>query len=190
MPLTISQYLSNFGCKIIFMYSINIIFGISKTPTHCLKEALVTWPLSGSGLFICISFMVYLTFLPFSEGLLPFNTQYLWLAPTPTHFPPTPVYCRKIELVAKIQKYENVQNKPNLASHVTSSLFNAFNKTSRRQVITWVLQYRMLVFQSFWYWWKLRLKFTNKNFLDCLRIMQFLTNNYLPPECLFINSQK
>ena len=27
------------------------IFGISKIPTHCLKEALVTWPLSASGLF-------------------------------------------------------------------------------------------------------------------------------------------
>ena len=27
------------------------IFGISKIPTQCLKEALVTWPLSASGLF-------------------------------------------------------------------------------------------------------------------------------------------
>ena len=27
------------------------IFGISKIPTHCLKGALVTWPLSASGLF-------------------------------------------------------------------------------------------------------------------------------------------
>ena len=26
------------------------IFGISKIPTHCLKEALVTWPLSACGL--------------------------------------------------------------------------------------------------------------------------------------------
>ena len=26
-------------------------FGISKIPTHCLKEALVMWPLSASGLF-------------------------------------------------------------------------------------------------------------------------------------------
>ena len=26
------------------------IFGISKIPTHCLKEALVIWPLSASGL--------------------------------------------------------------------------------------------------------------------------------------------
>ena len=27
------------------------IFGISKIPTHCLKETLVTWPLSASGLW-------------------------------------------------------------------------------------------------------------------------------------------
>ena len=32
--------LSNFGGKIIFMSS--VIFGISKIPTPCLKEALVT----------------------------------------------------------------------------------------------------------------------------------------------------
>ena len=188
MPLNISQYLSNFGCKIIFMCSVNIIFGISKTPTHCWKEALVTWPLGASSL----TCLVCLTFLPFSEGILLFNTQYLWLAPTPTPQTFHQLQCigRRIKLVAKIKKYENVQKKPSLASHVTSSLFKAFNKTSTRQVITWVLQYRMQVCQSFWYWWKFRLKFTNKNFLDCLRIMQFLTNNYLPPECLFINSQK
>ena len=38
------RFLSNFGYKIIFVC-------ISKIPTHCLKEALVTWPLSASGLF-------------------------------------------------------------------------------------------------------------------------------------------
>ena len=27
------------------------IFGISRTPTNCLREVLVTWPLSASGLF-------------------------------------------------------------------------------------------------------------------------------------------
>ena len=32
------------------MSSVN--FGISKIPTHCLKEALITWPLSTSGLLI------------------------------------------------------------------------------------------------------------------------------------------
>ena len=90
---------------------------------------------------------------------------------------------REMRLKAKIQKYENVQKKPSLASHVTSSLFKAFNKTSTRQVITKVLKYRMLVFQSFWYWRTLRLKFINKHFLDCLynKIMQFLTKNYLLP---------
>ena len=57
--------------------------------------------LNASGLFIFISFMVYLTFLPFSEGVLPFNTQYLWLDPTPTHFPPTPVYRQKNKACGK-----------------------------------------------------------------------------------------
>ena len=46
-------FLSNFGCKIIFLCSVNFcalsIFGISKIPTHCWKEALVTWLLSASG---------------------------------------------------------------------------------------------------------------------------------------------
>ena len=37
------------NCKIIFMCSVT--FGISKIPAHCLKGALVTWPLSASGLF-------------------------------------------------------------------------------------------------------------------------------------------
>ena len=31
------------------------IFGISKILTHCLKEALVTWPLSASGLLKCLN---------------------------------------------------------------------------------------------------------------------------------------
>ena len=35
-------FLSNFGCKIIFMCSVNCQFGISKITTHCLREALVT----------------------------------------------------------------------------------------------------------------------------------------------------
>ena len=42
------RFLSNFGWKIICAL---IIFGISKIPTHCLKKALVMWPLSASGLF-------------------------------------------------------------------------------------------------------------------------------------------
>ena len=132
------HFLSNFGCKIIFMCSVNVIIGISNTPTHCLKEALITWPLSASGPFICISFMVYLTFLPFTEGILPFNTQYLWLAPTPTHFSPTPVYrpknnaCDKdpeIRECAKetqphkschIQFIWSIQQNKHKASHYTS----------------------------------------------------------------------
>ena len=40
-----------FRCKIILCAL--TIFGISKIPTHCLKEALVMWPLSASGLFKC-----------------------------------------------------------------------------------------------------------------------------------------
>ena len=31
-------------------YVLGEFFGISKIPTHCLKEALVTWPLNASGL--------------------------------------------------------------------------------------------------------------------------------------------
>ena len=142
---------------------------------------------------ICISFMVchYLidVFLLFSEGILPFNPPYWLLAPPSCHttlfLSPHQLQCigREMRLKAKIQKYENVQKKPSLASHVTSSLFKAFNKTSTRQVITKVLKYRMLVFQSFWYWRTLRLKFINKHFLDCLynKITQFLTKNYLLP---------
>ena len=45
------RFLSNFGCKIICAVS---KFGISKIPTHCLKEALVTWPLSATGLLILL----------------------------------------------------------------------------------------------------------------------------------------
>ena len=44
------RFLSNFGSKIIFMCSVNIIIVISKIPTNYLKEALVMWPLSASGL--------------------------------------------------------------------------------------------------------------------------------------------
>ena len=42
--LSYIHFLSNFGCKII--YCALSIFGISKIPTHCLKEVLVTWRLS------------------------------------------------------------------------------------------------------------------------------------------------
>ena len=35
------RFLSNFGSKIIFMCSVNIIIVISKIPTNYLKEALV-----------------------------------------------------------------------------------------------------------------------------------------------------
>ena len=42
------RFLSNFGCKIIFMRSVNFV--INRIPSHCLKEALVTWPLSASSL--------------------------------------------------------------------------------------------------------------------------------------------
>ena len=45
------RFLSNFRCKIILCAL--SIFGIKKIPTHCLKEAMVTWPLSASGLFSC-----------------------------------------------------------------------------------------------------------------------------------------
>ena len=38
------RFLSNFGCKIIFMCSVNFWHQQVKSPTHCLKEALVTWP--------------------------------------------------------------------------------------------------------------------------------------------------
>ena len=48
--LPLMHFPSNFGCKIIFMCSVN--FGISKNSTHCLKEALVTWPLRASGLLL------------------------------------------------------------------------------------------------------------------------------------------
>ena len=34
----------------LFLWALSI-FGISKIPTHCLKGALVTWPLSASGLY-------------------------------------------------------------------------------------------------------------------------------------------
>ena len=44
------RFLSNFGGKIIFMCSVNIIIVISKIPTNYLKETLVMWPLSASGL--------------------------------------------------------------------------------------------------------------------------------------------
>ena len=40
------RFLSNFGCKIIFMRSVNFV--INRIPSHCLKEALVTWSLSVS----------------------------------------------------------------------------------------------------------------------------------------------
>ena len=40
-------FLSNFGCKIIFMCSVNF-FQQQEFTTHCLS--LVTWPLSASGL--------------------------------------------------------------------------------------------------------------------------------------------
>ena len=53
------RFLSNFGCKIILVCSNN--FGISKIPTHCLKEALVTWPLSASGLFTAYPIRLPLT---------------------------------------------------------------------------------------------------------------------------------
>ena len=39
------RFLSNFGCK---MRSVNFV--INRIPSHCLKEALVTWPLSASSL--------------------------------------------------------------------------------------------------------------------------------------------
>ena len=42
------RFPSNFGRKIIFVGTVN--FGISKIPTHCLKDALVTCPLGASGL--------------------------------------------------------------------------------------------------------------------------------------------
>ena len=42
------RFLSNFGCKIIFMRSVNFV--INRIPSYCLKEALVTWPLSASSL--------------------------------------------------------------------------------------------------------------------------------------------
>ena len=41
-------FLSIFGCKIIFCAL--SIFGVSKIPARCLKEALVMWPLSASRL--------------------------------------------------------------------------------------------------------------------------------------------
>ena len=44
------HFLSNFGSKITFMCSVNIIIVISKIPTNYLKETLVMWPLSASGL--------------------------------------------------------------------------------------------------------------------------------------------
>ena len=44
------HFLSNFGCKKFFMCSVN--FGISKIPTHFLKEALVTCPFGASGLLV------------------------------------------------------------------------------------------------------------------------------------------
>ena len=44
------RFLSNFGYKLILCAL--SIFGISNIPTHCLKEALVTWPLSASGLSV------------------------------------------------------------------------------------------------------------------------------------------
>ena len=57
------RFLSNFGCKIILCPQ--SIFGISKIPAHCLKEALVTSLLSESGL------------LPLwaSNGLFPFTVH-------------------------------------------------------------------------------------------------------------------
>ena len=43
--------LNAFPLKFKIMFSTPSIFGISKIPTHCLKETLVMWPLTASGLF-------------------------------------------------------------------------------------------------------------------------------------------
>ena len=43
------RFLSNFGCRIIFMRSVN--FWHQQDSNSLFKEALVTWPLSASGLF-------------------------------------------------------------------------------------------------------------------------------------------
>ena len=44
------RFLSNFGCKIIFMCPVK--FWHQLESNSCLKEALVTWPLSTSGLLL------------------------------------------------------------------------------------------------------------------------------------------
>ena len=53
------RFLSNLGCKIILCAL--SIFGICELPTHCLKEALVTWPLSARGLLkVVLTLLAYL----------------------------------------------------------------------------------------------------------------------------------
>ena len=70
------RFLSNFGSKIIFMCSVN--FGISKIPTHCLKEALVTRRLSARGLLdkLGISSMTDLCLKTFDFTSLYTNSSY------------------------------------------------------------------------------------------------------------------
>jgi len=60
------HFITNFGCKVIFMHFIN--FCHHTIPNHCLKKVLVTWPLDVRSLLHHTLMLTYI--IPFKLYLL------------------------------------------------------------------------------------------------------------------------